>query len=185
MTGSDVVAAVVVVDVVVDVTDDVVFVVDVPVDADGDVAAHLVSYVCKSYLLNLEAFSEDPCAGESAGVGGWVYVECVDGGRWSVGNTGHLAHNAPLIPENHDDGEDGNVFDPNSLVLHHLQFCCSSAAVVVDVVVYAAVVAAVDVVVVDAVVVGAVVVGAVAVSLGTSPTDCQVQLHSLCQRRLH
>jgi len=47
--------------------------------------------------------------------------------------------------------------------------------------------AAVDVVAVDAVVVvvGAVVVGAVAVSLGTSPTDCPVQLHSLCQRRLH
>lgn len=185
MTGSDVVAAVVVVDVVVDVTDDVEFVVDAPVDADGDVAADQVSYVCKSYLLNLEAFSEDPCAGESAGVGGWVYVECVDGGRWSVeewsvGNTGHLAHNAPLIPENRDDGEDGNVFDPNSLVLHHLQFCCSSAVVVVDVVVYAAVVAAVDVVAVDAVV-----VGAVAVSLGTSPTDCPVQLHSLCQRRQH
>lgn len=174
MTGSDVVAAVVVVvDVVVDVTDDVEFVVDAPVDADGDVAADQVSYVCKSYLLNLEAFSEDPCAGESAGV---------DGGRWSVEewsvvNKGHLAHNAPLIPENRDDGEDGNVFDPNSLVLHHSQFCCSSAVVVVDVVVYAAVVAAVDV--------DAVVVGAVAVSSGTSPTDCPVQLHSLCQRRQH
>lgn len=179
MTGSDVVVAVVVVDVVVDVTDDVEFAVDVPVDVDGDVAAHLVSCVCKSYLLNLEAFSEDPCEGESAGVGGLVYVECVDGGRWSVeewsvGNTGHPADNAPRIPENHDDGEDGNVFDLNSLVLHHLQFCCSSAVVAVDVVVYAAVVA-----------VDAVVVGAVAVSLGTSPTDCPVQLHSLCQRQQH
>lgn len=178
MTENDAVAAVIVVDVVVDATDDVEFAVDV----DGDVVAHQVSYACKPYLLNLEAFSEDPCVGESVGVGALVYVECVDGGRWSVeewsvGNTGHLAHNAPLIPKNHDDGEEGNVFDLNSLVLHHLQFCCSSAVVVVDVVVvvYAAVAAAVD----------AVVVGAVAVSLGTSPIDCPVQLHFLCQRQQH
>lgn len=179
MTENDAVAAVIVVDVVVDATDDVEF----AVDADGDVAAHQVSYACKPYLLNLEAFSEDPCVGESVGVGALVYVECVDGGRWSVeewsvGNMGHPAHNAPLILKNHDDGEDGNVFDLNSLVLHHLQFCCSSAVVVVDVVVvYAAVAAAVDAVVV--------VVGAVAVSLGTSPIDCPVQLHFQCQRQQH
>lgn len=167
----------IVVDVVVDATDDAEFAVDVSVDADGDVAADQVSYACKSYLLNLETFSEDPCVGESVGVGALVYVESVDGGRWSVeewsvGNTGHLAHNAPLIPKNHDDGEDGNVFDLNSLVLHHLQFCCSSVVVVV--VVYAAVAA--DVVAV---------VGAVAVSLGTSPIDCPVQLRSLYQRQQH
>lgn len=177
MTENDAVVAVIVVDVVVDATDDVEF----AVDADDDVA-HQVSYACKPYLLNLEAFSEDPCVSESVGVGELVYVECVDGGmwsveEWSVGNTGHPAHNAPLILRNHDDGEDGNVFDLNSLVLHHLQICWSSAVVVVDVVVvYAAVAAAA---------VDAVVVGAVAVSLGTSPIDCPVQLHFLCQRQQH
>lgn len=178
VTENDAVAAVVVVVDVVNATDGVEFAVDVSADADGDVAAHQVSYACKPCLLNLEAFSEDPCVGESVGVGALVYVECVDGGRWSVeewsvGNTGHPVHSAPLIPKNHDDGEDGNVFVPNSLVLHHLQFCCSSAVVVVDVVVV--VYAAVDVVAVDVVAV----VGAV--SLGTSPIDCPVQLHSRCQ----
>lgn len=176
MTESDAVVAAVVVDVVGDGTGDAEFAVDAFVDADGDVAAHQVSYACKPYLLNLESFSEDPCVGESVGVSVWVYVECVDGGRWSVeewsvGNMGHHFHNALLIPENRDDDEDGNVFALNSLVLHHLQFCCSSAVIVVDVVVYAAVAA-------DA-------VGAAAVFLGTSPIDCPVQLHSLCQRRQH
>lgn len=177
VTENGAVAAVVVVVDVVNATDDVEFAVDVSVDADGDVAAHQVSYACKPYLLNLEAFSEDPCVGESVGVGALVYVECVDGGRWSVeewsvGNTGHPVHSAPLIPKNHDDGEDGNVFVLNSLVLHHLHFCCSSAVVVVvvDVVVVVVVYAAADVVAV---------VGAV--SLGTSPIDCPVQLHSRCQ----
>lgn len=182
VTESGAVVAAVVVDVVGDESDDAEFAVDAFVDADGDVAAHQVSYACKPYLLNLESFSEYPCVGESVDVSAWVCVECVDGGRWSVeewsvGNMGHHAHNALLIPENRDDDEDENVFALNFLVLHRLQFCCSSAVIVVDVAVYAAVAAA-DVV---AVVVGV----AAAVFLGTSPIDCPVQLHSLCQRRQH
>lgn len=153
---SDIVAAVVVVDVAVNVTDDEKFVVDV---GDG-VAAGQVSFGCKPYHLNLEAFSEGPCVSESVSVDVLVYVECVDGGRWCVEewNVGNMG-NVPLIPGNHDDDEYGNEFDLNSLFLHHYLFCYSSV---------------VEVVVVDV---------AAVVSLGTSPTDCPVLLHFLSQRQ--